>query len=61
MKHILFQKAPLYNKRRDIELPKDYNYIVGACIGNFSDALLINLPGFKGQGTKKLDIFNCRI
>lgn len=57
MKHILFQKALIYKKRRDIKPPRDYSYdhILGAWVNNINE-LLITSSDFKAQGTKKLDV-----
>lgn len=58
MKHILFQKALVYKKRKEIIPPKDYeyDYILGAWVNKLSNLLLINSVDFKGQATKKLDV-----
>jgi hypothetical protein len=57
MKHILFQKALVYKKRKEITPPKNYEYdhILGAWKDKLSN-LLINSTDFKAQATKKLDI-----
>ncbi|MBM1107066.1 hypothetical protein JQC67_13015 [Aurantibacter crassamenti] len=58
MKHILFQKALVYKKRKEITPPKDYeyDYILGAWKSKLNNLLLINSKDFKAQATKKLDI-----
>lgn len=58
MKHILFQKALVYKKRKKITPPKDYeyDYILGAWVNKVTNLLLINSLDFKGQSTKKLDV-----
>ncbi|WP_398453290.1 hypothetical protein AB3466_17730 [Sphingobacterium thalpophilum] len=58
MKHILFHKALIYKKRREIEPPKDfvYNHILGAWVSKVNHILLVNSDDFKGQSTKKLDV-----
>lgn len=58
MKHILFQKALIYKKRKEIEPPKDFEYdpILGAWVSNTNKVLLVNSADFKGQATKKLDV-----
>jgi hypothetical protein len=58
MRHILFQKALVYKKRKEITPPKDYEYDhnLGAWINREADLLLIDSVDFKGQATKKHDI-----
>lgn len=58
MKHILFEKALVYRKRKDISPPQNYvyDYILGAWKNVNNNLLLINSKDFKAQSTKKLDI-----
>jgi hypothetical protein len=58
MRHILFEKALIYKKRKDITPPSDfsYNYMLGAWVSNIDNTLLVNSANFKGQSTKKLDV-----
>lgn len=58
MKHIFFQKALVYKKRKEIVPPKNYfyDYNLGAWLNLANNSLLIESNDFKGQATKKLDI-----
>jgi len=58
MSHILFRKALVFKKRKDIQPPKDYiyDYILGAWKKISDNTLLVNSIDFKAQATKKLDI-----
>jgi len=58
MKHILFDKALVYKKRKKITPPKDFYYDnkLGAWKNKVNQLLLIESDSFKAQATKKLDI-----
>jgi hypothetical protein len=58
MKHILFKRAFIYKKRRNISPPENYKYDseLGAWVNKITNSLLILASDFKGQATKKLDI-----
>ncbi len=58
MRHILFKRAFIYKKRRDINPPENYRYdsVLGAWVNKIDNSLLILAKDFKGQSTKKLDI-----
>lgn len=58
MKHILFQKALSYKRRKEVVLPEnyEYNYTLGAWINTIDNSLLISSQNFKASATKKFDI-----
>jgi hypothetical protein len=58
MKHILFEKALIYKKRKDIT-PSDefkYDHVLGAWINRADHSLLIESSDFKAKTTKKMDV-----
>jgi hypothetical protein len=58
MRHILLNRAFIYQKRKNIHPPKKYKYdsILGAWVDKIDSTLLILAKDFKAQATKKLDI-----
>ena len=58
MRHILFQKALIYKKRKDITPPNEfeYNHVLGAWVNSGDKSLLILAPDFKAKATKKMDV-----
>ena len=58
MRHILFNKAFFYKRRKEIKPPEnyEYDYMLGAWINSIDKSLLILSQNFKALGTKKFDV-----